>query len=702
MAVLGKIRQRSILLIGIIGFALFAFIAGDMFRSCDSHRAEASQRVGELNGKKLDIQKFNEMVEEMKIVQGGEVSDQLYDQVWQTYVTNQVLEDECEELGLTVTKKELENVLADGTNQILTQTPFVNQQTGKFDYNMVKQALNESKANPQMAEQAKAMQTYWSYIEKNLRQTLLQQKYQALLAGCLISNNITAKAMFDASNVESTVDLVAIPYSSINDNDVKIEDGDYKAKYEEMKYAFYNPEESRDIQYVDFLITPSSADMAAYKKEFAKYKSDLSGDSAQNVADIVRKANSLVAYNGLPKPKTMFSADIAQLIDTTKTGVSEVKEIKNQAEHTMNVLKIVNKETLPDSIEFRMIAVSAGKDTKVKADSIADALAKGAEFETLAKKFNQTGEKTWAVSAQLQMVQDLTQEDLKKYFYALVKGEKNKVQKVELANVTLVLEVTDQKDIKEMYNVAVITKNVEFSSQTRQDAYNKFNSYVAKCKGLDDLKKYAKENGYEVKQGSVQKTNHEVVGINSTKDILRWIFNDDTKTGDMHTEHIECGNNGDHLLVVVLDKIHEEGYLAYNDEMVKTALKPFILNDKKAEKIMEKVKNYDTAKSYKGAKTLEVKQISFAQPAFIPELGPEPAVSGAVASTPKGKTCKKVIKGNQGVYMLKVKDQKNLGKKFNKKEAAEQAHSKALMTAQRFMNDLMLSAGIKDNRYLFF
>lgn len=720
MAVLGKIRERSLLLISIIGFALFAFIAEEMVRSCESSRAEQSQRAGEVLGKKLDVQTFNKMVEEftdvVKATQGTESLNndqinQINDMVWNQYVEEQILNEECENLGLTVTDKEFQDVLVEGTNPILSQMPFfLNQQTRKFDVNMLKQFLSEYEkakaANPQQAEQLKPVYTVWNFFQKQIRQQILQQKYQTLVASCMgVTNELYAKAQFEDGSEESKIDLVAVPYSSINDNDVKPTDADYKAKYDEMKNMFYRPEETRSIKYVDYLITPSSKDMNNLKKEFEGYKAQLTGDSAA-IGDVVRKANSLISYNGIPKVKDAFPTEIQNLIDSTSAGVSPVKELTGQAGHTMNVIKIVNKVNLPDSVSFRLIAVSGEDKAKVKtqADSIKAAINGGAEFETIAKTYGQTGEERTMVSTQLAMAQDLSQKDLEKYFNALLKGAKGEVQQVELSNATLVLKVTEQKSYKDMYDVAVIMKTIEFSSETRQEAYNKFSTYVAKCQNLQDLQKYAKQNGYDVKETTVSKTNHNVANINSTKEVLRWIFDADTEVGDLYTKNLECGDNGDHLMVAVLDKINKEGYADVNDADVKNYLKPLVINAKKAEMILAKANSYDAAKKQKGAKTATVEQITFAAPTFVQVLGAqEPAISGAVAATAKGKTCKNAVKGNAGIYWFKVVDKKKNGNaKFDKKAAVQQNMQKAGMASQQCIQELRMNAEIKDNRYLFF
>ena len=149
MAALGKIRSRGVTLIIIIGFGLFAFIAEEAFRSCESSRNNQRQQVGEVLGNKISYEEFAKLVDEaqeaMKLMGQENLNDaqlnQLRDQVWQGYVQFELIKNECDKLGLTVTDAELQNVISDGTNQLLLSTPFVNQQTGRFDANQLKQFL---------------------------------------------------------------------------------------------------------------------------------------------------------------------------------------------------------------------------------------------------------------------------------------------------------------------------------------------------------------------------------------------------------------------------------------------------------------------------------------------------------------------------------------------------------------------------------
>ena len=305
MAALGKIRSKGALLMGIIGLGLFSFIAEEAFRSCESSRNNERQQIGEVLGEKINVNDFQKLVDEytdvIKMQQGTDALNdqqlnQVKDMVWNTYIQTKIVENEAKKLGLRVTDEELQNVLKQGTNPMLMQTPFVNQQTGRFDANALQKFLAEydtqRNANPQMAQQYETIYKYWTFIEKTLRQQLLAQKYQALLAHCILSNPVAAKMAFNEENQESQIQLAAFPYSTIQDDKVKISDSDLKEKYNELKPRFRQYVESRDIKYIDIKVTPSQADRAALQKEFAGYAHDLA--TAEDPANVVRKSASLV------------------------------------------------------------------------------------------------------------------------------------------------------------------------------------------------------------------------------------------------------------------------------------------------------------------------------------------------------------------------------------------------------------------------
>ena len=311
MAALGTIRKRGVTLIVIIGLGLFAFIAEEAFRSCEATSNEQRQQVGKVLGEKISVQDFQALVDEyqevIKMTQGRdnlseEELNQVKDQVWNSYVNSIIMKKEAEKLGLTVTDTELQNILKEGTSPILMQTPFVNQQTGRFDASQLTKFLADYKkttaANPQLAEQYQKVYNYWKFIEKTLRQQTLAQKYQQLLASCLISNPVSAKAAFKDQNEESDIQLASIAYSTINDSKVTVTDADIKAKYEENKEMYRQYMETRDIKYVDFQVKASAADRKALMATMVEAQKNLQAN--EDPAQVVRKAHSQVSFTGVP------------------------------------------------------------------------------------------------------------------------------------------------------------------------------------------------------------------------------------------------------------------------------------------------------------------------------------------------------------------------------------------------------------------
>ena len=307
MAVLGKIRSKGALLVSIIGLGLFAFIAEEAFRSCESTRNNERQQIAEVLGEKLTYQEYQDLIDEytevIKMTQGQETLNedqlnQVRDMVWNQFIQTSLIANEAEKLGLKVTDDEIRDILNQGTNPMLMQTPFVNQQTGRFDANILKQFMSEYKkaqtSNPQQAEQMRTIYRYWTFMEKNLRQQILAQKYQTLLGATFFSNKIEAKQLFNEDNTEANIELGVFPYASINDKDIEVSESDLKAKYDELKPRFKQTEETRDVKYVSVKVTASANDRAAAFNEVKNFAAKLATEN--DPSEIVRKSGSAIAY----------------------------------------------------------------------------------------------------------------------------------------------------------------------------------------------------------------------------------------------------------------------------------------------------------------------------------------------------------------------------------------------------------------------
>lgn len=719
MTALGKIRSKGILLIIIIGLGLFAFIAEEAFRSCNGIKGQNSQQIGEVLGEKIYVQDFQKLLEEyqdaMKLTMrtdnlSEDQLNQLKDQVWQQLVSERVMKEDCKKLGLTVTEDELQNVLNDGTNQLLTQTPFVNQQTGRFDVSILKQFIDayrkaEASNNSQQLDQMRPAYNYWLFVEKNLRTQLLAQKYQSLLANCVLSNKVEAKMAFNEENEEAQIQLASIAYNTIKDADIKVTDEELKAKYEELKPAFRQQQETRDVKMVDVQVKASATDRAQLQKDMAGYQKQLA--AAADPTQVVSKSGSMIQYIGLPVSGKAFQQypDIASKIDSMAVGTTGV--VENTKDNTYNIVRILSRTELPDSVEFRQIQVG-GKTleaARASADSIQKALAAGGDFQAIAKRYGQDSTTTWFTGAMYEQASTMSQ-DNRAYIEALLNGAVGSTQNIELTQGNVVIQVLNRKAMKSKAVAAVIKKEIRFSDNTYSKAYNRFSQFVTQSQAsLADLQKHATKFGYTV-QGlnDFATSSHTVgnVGGSGIRDAIKWIF--EAKEGQV-SQLFEAGKENDHLLVLCMTKIHPQGYRPWDDAQVKEILKREVIRDKKAEMIMAKLKGVNSiaAAQAKGAKVSTVNQITFAAPAFIQATGAaEPALSGAVAATAQGKFCSAPVKGNAGVYVFQVVKKQMRPAKYNEEQQIQMCRQRAMQYMGNFMQDLVFGAGVVDSRYLFF
>ena len=712
MATLQKIRNRGPLLVAVIGIALFAFVAGDAWKAIQPHQGR--QDVGEINGEAISAQDYQTLVDEysevIKMTQGttalnDDQMNQVKDQVWQTYINNKLIEAEAEKLGLKVSDAEIQNIIEQGVHPLLMQTPFRNPQTGAFDKDMLKKFLVEyanlgATANQlpaQYVEYYRQMGAFWNFIEKTLKQSLLAEKYQSLISKSLLSNPVAAEDAFAARTQQTDILLAAVPYSSVADSTITISDDEIRALYKQKKETYKQLMETRNIKYIDVLVTPSEADRAELLNEVTEYANQLK--DATEMAAFIRSTGSVVPFSEVAINKAVYPSDIATRIDSVKIG-EVYGPYYNQADDSYNAMMVMGKEAIADSIQFRQIQVYAetADKTKTLADSIYTALKGGADFAKIAEIYGQTGESAWLTAQNYEGA--ALDADNAKYIKTLINGKKNELANLELGQMNIVLQILDKKAVKDKYQIAVIKRPIEFSKETYNKAYNDFSQFVAQNTTLDKLVENAEESGYRLlERADFRNNEHYVGGVKNTREALKWIF--EANEGEVSPLY-ECGENN-HLMVVALEKINPAGYRNIN--AVADMLRMEIAREKKAEKIlasMNGVTSFEQAKGVANAVTDTIKHITFGAPAYVSiTRASEPAL-GAVASMSEVNKVSAPIKGNAGVYVMQVLNKENNTEEFDTKSEESTLSMMSTRYASTFVNDLYDRANVKDNRYLYF
>ncbi|NDW13255.1 peptidylprolyl isomerase [Bacteroides sp. 214] len=712
MATLQQIRSKGPLLIIVIGLALFAFIAGDAWKVL---QPTPTQDVGEINGKTISAQEYQQLVEEftemVKLSNNlnsltEEQSESVKNQVWNVYVNNKLIADEAKKIGLAVTDTEVQAIIDAGTHPLLANTPFFNPNTGRFDKDALKKFLVEyasvdrATLPAQYLEQYDAMHKIWLYIEKSIRESRLADKYNSLIEKSISSNPIEAKAVFDAKFNQSNIVIAAVPYSSVSDSTIKVKSSEVKELYNKRKEQYKQLAETRDIKYIDVQVTASDADRTNIQNEVIEYSAQLNDESPAYAA-IVRSAASTFPYVDMFYTKAGFPADVVARLDSAAIG-EVYGPYYNAGDNTINAFKKIAKATLPDSVQYRQIQVYDEDITKGRtlADSIYNALKGGAKFEDLAAKYNQSAEATWISSANYEGAQ-LDSDNLK-YLSAITTSNVNEITNVSVGVANVIVQVTNRKVMTDKYKVAVIKRPVEFSPETYNKAYNDFSQFIAANPTLDDMNKNAEDAGYRLlERKALSSAESGIGGLSGSKEALRWSFG--AKKGEVSRLY-ECGNN-DRLLVVGLSEITPKGYVPV--EQVQSQLWSEVAKEKKAEKIIADMTALNATSieqyaSMDAAVIDTIKHISFSVPAYVSALYTSEAVVSAYATVAEQGKVSNPIKANAGVVAMKVYETEPTTKEFNAVEEKATMTQMYQRQVSRYISDLYIKGNVVDNRYLFF
>jgi peptidyl-prolyl cis-trans isomerase D len=702
MAILNKIREKTVVLILVIALALFAFILSGLFSNGDLLLGKSQNVVATINDEDITRDQFMAQVEQQQQRMGPQAtSSQVMNSVFEAFVREAVMSTQFEKLGLSVESDQMRELLK--TN--LANSPEFQNEAGLFD----NAKLTEYIAN--IKETSKEQYAQWVAYEQSVASSGLQNNYFAMVKAATTATLQEGELEHKLENDMVDVSYVTVPYSSIADDKVKVTDEEIKSYISKNEKQF-KVKASSDIQYVMFEEKASEEDKEEIKTKLAALENDKEVfennktinkkglKNTENIEEFVNANSDDFKYFDTFQTKEALPQVAADTL--TKLNVGDVYGPYLDGEY-FKLSKLVATTKLPDSVKARHILIpfigaqSAQQDvtrTEEQAKAFADSLvtvlkADKSKFPQFVKDYStdsgsleKEGRYDWyAYNAMVPEFRDFT-------------FEKNvgDLDAVKTAFGFHIIEVEGQKGESTLYKVATIARQIEPSDDTVDKVFRDASTFEVSLenKSFDEV---AKASNYELRPvKSLKVLDDNIAGIGSQRDIVRWSHNEDTKVGDYKRFAVNGG-----YAVVQLTQKNKEGLMSV--ENARPTVAPKLLKDKKAKMIMDGV-NASTLEAFASAKGQQVKTangINMKNPT-IAGAGREPLVVGYAFGLKNGGTSK-LIQGESGVFMVKRNNFTPAVKLDNYQAAANQVGAQKLSTVQtKLYTALKDAAEIEDYR----
>lgn len=710
MATLQKIRGKAGLLVGVIGVALLAFIVGDLLNSGHTFFNMNRNKIAVVNGRTITPEEFQAQVqartEEMQnmyrrqygtsLPEGAasRINKEVYDQMVQEIL----LTDATSELGLSVSKEELADLLQGDNIVPMVKQQFTDPQTGVFSKDLLLNFLqvvlddDNSKYEGEMGQQLIRQREAWLNLEKNVKQQQLIGKYFALLSKSMAPNKLDLEASYNGSKSSADFAYTEQSYSSIADSAVVISESELKDLYNKEKNNF-KQDEKREIKFFAVDIIPSQADYKTTEEKINNLKDNFS--TTTDIAGML-SFNTDVPYVDAYVAQRDMDPEMRKFAETAQVNEVYGPVFENES---YKMYRLMGKNVAPDSVKVRHIMFPLQADAKIKAqmDSVLNVLKNGGDFEALAKQFS-VDQNSAANGGDLGWLTETTAAQFGQKFISSSFNGGSGYFTVETPYGQHIMQVTERTASVPKAKIAQLVLNVRPSSETYSTLYNKVSSYIAENGKLDSFEKNAKDKGFSLNTVELTPDDISVGMLNDGREIVKWAYKSDK--GDIS----EIFNIENKFLVAALTDLTPKGYAPLKN--VEGYLKMQLMADKKADMIMKALaekapKSLDAYASAMNSKIDTAKFVTF-NTAVITGIGREPALCG-LAPYASVNQLQGPVKGNNGVYVFSVtkKDESAVPMNAEMEKQKYEQMMYSLLSSQ-VMEIMKEKADIENNRVKFF
>jgi peptidyl-prolyl cis-trans isomerase D len=662
MTTLQRIRNHGALLIAVVGIAMFAFILGDFLNSGSSFFHRSRENVAVIEGNEIHHREYEAANQQLTTVYkmetrrsdfDEETTAQLRNQVWSMFVMDYTMRTQAKKIGMDITADELtELCVGSNPHQIITSRPYFMDENGQFNRDIVKnwiQAISQEGGNVEDAniQQAK---TYWTYWEKALRITYMQEKYTTLLQHLLKANSLEAQFAFDARQKGVSIEYVMQPYFAVADSLVSVSEKDIKALYNKNKEQ-YKQTPNRAIKYIAYDIVPSEEDFKAEEELMNSLKEEF--QTSEDITSVVN-ANSDIMYDGFDYSESNVPAQFKDFAFAKGAKAGDCTDIlfENDTYAMARIMQCCY--SMPDSVELKAI--------------------------------NPEGENQelgWVTANRLP-------KDIAEKAFTTKRGGQFTITQ---GTNEMTYEVIEVSPATPKVKLAILSRSVSPSNKTYSAIYNKAKQFAVENSTLEAMETAAQEAGLTlVPQYNLTENTDKVGQLKSSREIVRWAF--EAEEGQVSDVVYECGSQ---FIIAAVAEINDGDYRSL--ESVRAQLTYEATNDKKAAYIKEQlngIENIATAAEKVGQSVQSIERVTLAD-TRLGNAGMEPTVIGAAIALGENKISQP-IQGKMGVFIVKTGMSIDTKEEFNAETEKAQLTARFAYLPYQAMQLIEEKADIDDNR----
>lgn len=685
MAIIGKLRKHSALIVILIGVAIAGFVLQDLFRKQGGGRGSVD-KFAVIGGEQLSKMDFDAKVkEQVELYQQqaqkenltSEENFQMMVQTWNQMEKEMIMQREYEELGLaiehektskpSISPEELYDLMMGKNLHPYIIQSFTDPNTGMVNTQQIQNIITNF---DQLKDDEKLQ---WKRLEQGIKEDRLNTKYNNLVEKSYYMPKVFLQRQINDAGKTANLRCYGIKYQTISDSAITVNDDDMKKYYEEHKYEF-EQENARDLDYVIFDVLPSKEDLALLQQKVDTLFKDFQLLEAGNVENFI-KANSDAPYDSIFFKKGMLPVKMDSLMFSSPVGTIVAPYVDNNSYFMARLMQVQNR---PDSIKASQILI-AYKDapnpmqniarSKEQAKKIADSLLMVAKkdinsFPTLASinsdfpsAKKDGGELGWIIDGNL---------ETKFFFDSSYNATAGEIKIIQSTMGYHVLYVAEKKASEKKVKVAVLQQDIKASSETYNKYLSDASAFAAESNTAELFAKNIADKGLNKRSAQfIKEMDYTIPGIASAREIIRWAFEKGTKKGMVSEKIFDC--EGKYVVAMLVEK-REKGIAPL--EQVKTYIEPLVKREKKATQIIEKVNaaSGSTKDIYQVAAKLNavvdtVNALTFSAYNF-PNFGPEPELIGTIFTLKKN-TLSPAIKGKMAIYQVWIDDMTETAAQIN-------------------------------------